>query len=184
MSLPRHNFKRLNCGRRHEQRTALRGTGLSASPPNATLKFAFLSPASGESVLGGYFFGAVSGAPMNSPSSAASRRPSFRTTMKHGLSQASYTGASIEVFVDEGTCSATATFFATEPLTVMTLETAGMLDGVSVSMVVHALKSGWNQAEASEEMDVEEDDALYIIPSLIHVCVLSSHTFDRVDVRI
>ena len=50
----------------------------------------------------------------------------------------------LEVFVNDGEYSGTMTFFATEPLTVFNLTTAGVPDDAVVSVVVHALESGWS----------------------------------------
>ena len=49
----------------------------------------------------------------------------------------------IEVFIDEGVQSATATFFATQPLTLVRVTVAGMPPGVSVSAAVYAFESVW-----------------------------------------
>jgi beta-fructofuranosidase len=52
-----------------------------------------------------------------------------------------------EAFLDEGTRSATVTFFPNAPLTQMTLSTADILDGMTISVSVSAINSAWATME-------------------------------------
>ncbi|KAI0793633.1 glycosyl hydrolase [Fomes fomentarius] len=134
-------------------------TGLLPSAPgpaDALLKFTFLSPASDESVSGGYYFfgdadagsffldrGRVRGFdnPFFTDKFSTSVLPRADGTWTlEGVVDRSI----VEVFLDGGVQSATMAFFAERPLTVVRLETAGMPDGVGVAVAVHALKSVWN----------------------------------------
>ncbi len=125
-------------------------------PADASLKFTFLSPASDESVSGGYYFFGDADAGLFFLDHSRVRgfdNPFF--TDKFSTSVLPRTDGTwtlegvvdrsiIEVFLDGGVQSATMTFFAERPLTVMRLETVGMPDGVGVAVAVHALKSVWN----------------------------------------
>ncbi|KAI0742061.1 glycosyl hydrolase [Daedaleopsis nitida] len=141
-------------------------TGLSAGGLDATaaLNFTFLSSTTGESLAGGYSF-------------AGDHVFFLDRNGTRGFSDATYTNSSrfstvvapredgtwtlsgvidrsiVEVFVDGGAYSATSLFFATEPLTVMTLATAGLPAKVSVSVAVYALNSVWVDVEAAQETE-------------------------------
>jgi beta-fructofuranosidase len=57
-----------------------------------------------------------------------------------------------EVFLDGGTRSATTTLFPNEPLTQMTLGTANILDAMTISVSVTAIKSAW--ADMADEQGI------------------------------
>lgn len=53
----------------------------------------------------------------------------------------------LELFLNDGVDSATATFFATQPLTFLIISTSSLPHGTRVSTRVNALKSTWQQME-------------------------------------
>ncbi|EIW62931.1 uncharacterized protein TRAVEDRAFT_141481 [Trametes versicolor FP-101664 SS1] len=132
-------------------------TGLAGVGSASTLNFIIRNPETGESVRGGYFFGdqffvdrgGVRG--FDNPfftdkfSTSSLLRPDGTWTLSGVVDR-----SILEVFVDRGTTSATALFFPTQPLTVLTLSTAQLPDSVSVSVAVYALESGWKGSENGE----------------------------------
>ncbi|OJT04983.1 Extracellular exo-inulinase [Trametes pubescens] len=132
-------------------------TGLAGVGSASTLNFTIRNPEAGESVRGGYFFGdqffvdrgGVRG--FDNPfftdkfSTLSLLRPDGTWTLSGVVDR-----SMLEVFVDRGTTSATALFFPTQPLTVLTLSTAQLPDSVSVSVAVYALESGWKGSENGE----------------------------------
>ncbi|KAI0763833.1 glycosyl hydrolase [Trametes elegans] len=131
-------------------------TGASGASAGATFNFTLSSPVSGESLRGGYYFGGDNGFFLDRGRVRGYDNPFF--TDKFSTSallrpDGTWTFAAvvdrsiIEVFVDEGAYSGTATFFATQPLTLLTLASADLPDGAAVSVEVRALKSAWKEEE-------------------------------------
>ncbi|OSD00128.1 glycoside hydrolase family 32 protein [Trametes coccinea BRFM310] len=131
-------------------------TGLTGVSSAATINFTFSNPESGESIRGGYFFGGdfwldrgrIQG--FDNPFftdkfSVSSPLRADGTWTLSGVIDRSI----LEVFVDRGAHSATSTFYATQPLTSFTLSTAGLPDAASVSVVVYALKSVWENTDSA-----------------------------------
>ncbi|KAI0334627.1 hypothetical protein GY45DRAFT_1242402 [Cubamyces sp. BRFM 1775] len=140
--------------------------GVAGANGAATLNFTASSPISGESLSGGYFFagnnsfflnrGGVHGfddAFFTTNFNTTSLLRADGTWSLSGLIDRSL----IEVFVDRGAHSATATFFATQPLTLFALSTAELPEDASVSVKVYALKSTWSEnAKTTVVENVEE----------------------------
>ncbi|KKY24889.1 putative invertase precursor [Diplodia seriata] len=135
-------------------------TGLPSSVSNisstATLNFTALSPVSGESVSGGYFFGGDNPFWLDRGKTRGFDNPFF--TDKFSTAQLLGTEGTwslsgvidrsiIELFVDQGKSSATATFFPVEPLSIFAVSTAGLPEGAQVSVAVWGLESAWAQYE-------------------------------------
>ncbi|KAL1625747.1 Invertase [Diplodia seriata] len=121
-------------------------TGLPSSVSNisstATLNFTALSPVSGESVSGGYFFGGDNPFWLDRGKTRGFDNPFF--TDKFSTAQLLGTEGTwslsgvidrsiIELFVDQGKSSATATFFPVEPLSIFAVRTAGLPEGAQSS---------------------------------------------------
>lgn len=135
-------------------------TGLPSSvsdiSSSATLNFTALSPVSGESVSGGYFFGGDNPFWLNRGKTRGFDNPFF--TDKFSTAQLLGTKGTwslsgvidrsiIELFLDQGASSATATFFPVEPLSIFAVGTAGLPEGAQVSVAVWGLESAWAQYE-------------------------------------
>ncbi|KAH9889037.1 glycosyl hydrolase [Cubamyces lactineus] len=129
-------------------------SGAAGASSTAMLNFTASSPNSGEFLSGGYFFGGNNSIFLDRGGVRGFNdtffTSSFNTTLPlradgtwtlSGVIDRSL----IEVFVDRGARSATATFFATQPLTLFALSTAGLQEGASVSVKVYALKSVWTE---------------------------------------
>jgi beta-fructofuranosidase len=127
----------------------------------ATLNFTFMSPVSGESLSGGYFFGGVNPTTffLDRGKTRGFDNPFF--TDKFSAAQVLDPGemwslsglidrSILEVFVGGGVDSATTTFFPTQPLTLFALSTADLPEGVTVSIVVRAVNSAWATEEDSQ----------------------------------
>lgn len=137
-------------------------TGANASTISsaASLNFTFLSPVSGESLAGGYFFsgdtpfflnrGPVRGLTDNvffTDKFSTASVPNPQGTFGF---EAVFDRSILEVFVAGGAQSATATFFPDQPLTVLSVRSAGLPSGVTVSVRVNALLSAWQQFEDAQ----------------------------------
>ncbi|KAI0628209.1 glycosyl hydrolase [Trametes polyzona] len=127
-------------------------TGAAGAGAAATLNFTALSPVSGESVRGGYFFAGDNAFFLDRGRTRGFDDPFFTDKFSTSLvlrpdGTWALSGvidrSIVEVFVDRGAASATATFFATQPLTLFTLSSAGLPANASVSVAVYALESAW-----------------------------------------
>ncbi|KAI0703922.1 glycosyl hydrolase [Earliella scabrosa] len=131
-------------------------TGLPADPlpSDALLNITFLSPATNESVWCACSFGGEGpfGVVLDRGETRGFDNPNFSasfstTVLPRGDGTWALAGvvdrSIVEVFVNGGVQSATATFFATQPLTLVRVTVAGMPPGVSVSAAVYALESVW-----------------------------------------
>ncbi|KIJ52043.1 glycoside hydrolase family 32 protein [Sphaerobolus stellatus SS14] len=134
-------------------------TSVSGASSTATLNFTFLSPISGELVTGGYFFSGDNSFFLDRGKTRGFNNPFF--TDKFSTSQVLRPDGTwtisgiidrsiIEVFLDQGTYSATTTFFSTQPLTLMIISTAGLPAEASVSVVVNGLQSAWEDVENAQ----------------------------------
>ncbi|EOD51241.1 putative glycoside hydrolase family 32 protein [Neofusicoccum parvum] len=135
---------------------AVNVSGLPSSVSNisstASLNFTALSPVSGESVAGGYFFGGDNPFWLDRGKTRGFDNPYF--TDKFSVSQLldpsgtwSLAGvidrSILELFLDRATYSATATFFPVQPLTLFSIRTAGLPEGAKVEVKVWGLESAW-----------------------------------------
>ncbi|OJT08569.1 Extracellular exo-inulinase inuE [Trametes pubescens] len=134
-------------------------TGVSGSSSAATLNFTILSPVSGESIRGGYYFGGDNPFFVDRGRVRGFDDPFFTdkfstSTVLRADGTWTLSGvvdrSLLEVFVDGGVASATASFFATQPLTLLTLSTAQLPANASVSVAVYALQSAWKEYENGE----------------------------------
>jgi beta-fructofuranosidase len=119
----------------------------------ASLNFTFSSSKSGENVTGGYLLaGENAGAIWLDRGNTDGFRDAFFTD-KFSLTQATPLFARqiegvidrtvLELFLDGGHFSSTSLFYPKEMLDRMEVVTAGLVDGVDVSVAVWGLKSGW-----------------------------------------
>lgn len=121
-------------------------TGLSAS---GTLNFTFSSPISGEYLQLGVFFGAEEPVWVNRGGVRGFDNPfftnKFSTSTFGGVTSVSgvIDRSLFEVFVNDGEKSGTTSFFAEEPLTVLSVASAEVSQGVQVMVEVMALQSTW-----------------------------------------
>ncbi|KAI9807026.1 MAG: hypothetical protein M1825_005743 [Sarcosagium campestre] len=127
-------------------------TGIPSANVTGTANFTFLSSASGESVSGGFFFGGDTPFWINrgyirgfdNPfftdkfSTNNLIKPSGEWSMEGVIDR-----SILEVFLDDGAFSATNTFFPEYKLDTMRIATAGLNEGVKVSVAVWGLKSAW-----------------------------------------
>ncbi|KAF4312946.1 putative glycoside hydrolase family 32 protein [Botryosphaeria dothidea] len=122
----------------------------------ASLNFSALSPVSGESVSGGYFFGGDNPFWLDRGKTRGFDNPYFSD--KFSISQLLDPSGAwnikgvidrsiIEVFLDRATYSATATFFPVQPLTLFSVRTTGLPAGAQVSVAVWGLDSVWSVQE-------------------------------------
>ncbi|KAL1942986.1 hypothetical protein VTO73DRAFT_4657 [Trametes versicolor] len=134
-------------------------TGVSGASSAATLNFTLLSPVSGESVRGGYYFGGDNPFFIDRGRVRGFDDPFFTDKFSTSTvlrADGTWTLSAVvdrsllEVFVDGGAASATASFFATQPLTLLTLSTAQLPANASVSVAVYALESAWKGYENAE----------------------------------
>jgi len=118
----------------------------------ATLNFTFSSPVSNEYLQGGFFFGGDNPFFINRGGvkgfdnvfftdkfSAANPISEEGTWSMVGVIDRSI----FEVFLDQGTRSATTTFYPTQPLTQLMLTVANILPEMTVSVAVYAIESAW-----------------------------------------
>ncbi|KAI0742058.1 glycosyl hydrolase [Daedaleopsis nitida] len=128
--------------------------------PDATLNFTFLNPTTGESVSGGYFFGGDTPFFLDRGRTRGFENPFFTDKFSAAVlprEDGTWTlsgvidRSMIEVFVDGGAYSATATFFPTQPLTVMRMEAAGLPPEASVNVAIFSLLSAWTDIEPVQE---------------------------------
>jgi beta-fructofuranosidase len=122
-------------------------------PFGSSLNFTFSSSASGENVTGGYFFsGENAGALWMDRGNTNGFDDAFFTD-KFSVTQATPPFARrieglvdrsvLELFLDDGHFSGTNTFYPTRPLDMMEVRTAGIVQGMQVSVAVWGLRSGW-----------------------------------------
>jgi len=140
-------------------------TGIPESgiPASATLNFTFVSPQTGEFVRGGYYFGGDN--PFFVDRGGANGFDNVFFTDKFSTNSLiegdswSTSGvmdrSMLEVFVNGGVDSATNTFFTTQPLTHLIVSAADLVEGMEISLRVHALESAW------ASMADEEDGLVY-----------------------
>ncbi|KAF5355425.1 hypothetical protein D9758_006410 [Tetrapyrgos nigripes] len=125
---------------------------ISSIPTTSFLNFTFSSPTSGESLSGGYQFGADNPFFLDRGKTNGFDNPYF--TDKFSVSQIldpsgtwSISGlidrSIFEVFLDRATFSGTTTFFPAEPLSHFTIATGDVPQGAAVKAVVYAVESVW-----------------------------------------
>ncbi|KAI0351869.1 hypothetical protein OH77DRAFT_1410245 [Trametes cingulata] len=133
-------------------------SGVAGASSGATLNFTLQSPASGESVSGAYASGGNNTFVLDRGNVRGFSNPSFTPTFSTSSpvrADGSWTLSGvvdrsiIEVFLNEGEAIGTAAFYATQPLTLFTLETAGLPEGASASVAVYAVESAWKEFEDS-----------------------------------
>ncbi|ORY25089.1 glycosyl hydrolase [Naematelia encephala] len=120
-------------------------------PSYASLNFSFSSKSTGESVSGGYLFGGANAgqAWLDRGRTYAFDNPFY--TNRFSIAQAGlasqisalFDRSIIEMFLDGGDHSGTATFFPSEPLTRLTVATTGMPEGSEVRIGVWQVNSAW-----------------------------------------
>lgn len=122
-----------------------------------TLNFTFSSPVSGEYLLAGLVLGAAQPMWINRGGirgfDDVFNTNSFSQHTVDGITnvQGIIDRSVLEVFGGNGQISAVATFYPTQPLTVMHVSTSGLLpNNASISLAVYALDSGWRDMENSE----------------------------------
>lgn len=137
-------------------------TGLNASTLTgaSTLNISFASPVSGEVLRSGYYFGGdqpffldrglLRGFDNIFFTDKFSTADVWNTTAGAWRVQAVIDRSILEVFVDGGVHAATALFFPSQPLTLMSLATANLPAGVEVSVAVWSVKSAWAEYENEE----------------------------------
>ncbi|KFG78865.1 beta-fructofuranosidase [Metarhizium anisopliae] len=124
-------------------------------PEMATLNFTLLSPITAEYIRGGYYFGGDNpfyldrGGAKGFDNVFFTDKLSTNSLFRNGSwSMKGVMDRSIlELFLNDGVDSATATFFATQPLTFLIISTSSLPHGTRVSTRVNALKSTWQQME-------------------------------------
>lgn len=129
----------------------------------ATLNMTFLSSQSSESVSLGQYFSGDAPFFLNRGNIHGFQNPFFTDKFSTSIlfdydtdtGLASYTlslvidRSIIEVFLQDGAHSATATFFPEDPLDTLIVKSGGLPDGVDVAVDVWALESGWATEGAS-----------------------------------
>lgn len=133
-----------------------------ALPPKASLNFTFVSPHTRESLSGGFLLGVESFFLDRGRTRGFDNvffTDKFSVDSPRSGDSWSLSGvfdrSIIEVFLDQGIDSATAIFFAKQPLTRMTLATSDLPEGVRVSVRVNALQSGWPKEQSIDEAMVD-----------------------------
>jgi len=127
-------------------------TNLSSS---GTLNFTFSSPISGEYLQFGVFFGAEQPVWINRGGLRGFDNPfftdKFSTSTFGGVTSVSgvIDRSLFEVFVNDAERSGTTSFFASEPLTVLSIASAEIGEGVQILIEVTALRSAWEAEENS-----------------------------------
>ncbi|PHH79439.1 hypothetical protein CDD80_4783 [Ophiocordyceps camponoti-rufipedis] len=124
-------------------------TGVSA---DAILNVSFTSSRSGERLSSGYLFGSGTffldrGQTRGFQSPLFTDKFSITSLPRSGDSwsiSGVFDRSMVEVFLDRGVDSATAVFFAKEPLTRMEIASSGLPEHARVSVRVNALRSVWN----------------------------------------
>ncbi|KAJ0315823.1 hypothetical protein COL5a_011858 [Colletotrichum fioriniae] len=118
----------------------------------ASLNFTFSSPATGEYINGGYFFGGDPVFFVNRNGARGFENIFFteRTSISSLTTEQNTWGLSgvidrsiLEVFINGGIDSATNTFFTTEPLSRFVLSTMDLSNSMRVSVKVNGLESAW-----------------------------------------
>lgn len=117
----------------------------------ATLNFTALSPVSGESVSGGYFFGGDNPFWLDRGQVRGFDNPfftdKFSTAQVLDLASGKWSLSGvidrsiIELFLHEGASSATSVFYPIEPLSIIAFRTSGLPAGTKVSVAVWGLES-------------------------------------------
>ncbi|KAL1670828.1 glycoside hydrolase family 32 protein [Schizophyllum commune] len=128
---------------------------------NSWVKFAFRSPSSGEALLGGCLFVDVDiTCYVDRGKTHGFEDPFFTDKVSLGqiikpsgewTATVIFDRSIIEVLLDGGLHSGTQTFFPTEPLTILEVNSSSMPDTAQVAARVTALKSGWEEDVAEEK---------------------------------
>lgn len=126
-------------------------------PETATVNFTLFSHITAEYVRGGYYFGGDS--PFYLDRGGAKGFDNVFFTDKFSTNSLFSNGtwsmsgvmdrSMLEVFINGGMDSATTTFFATQPLTLLVLSTSNLPLGTEASVRVNALKSSWQDMGSS-----------------------------------
>lgn len=132
-------------------------------PELATLNFTISSPTSGENVRGGFYFGGDT--PFFLDRSGVKGfdnvffTDKFSTNVLVDNGSWSMSGvfdrSILEIFLNGGVESSTITFFPTQPLNLLVLNTGSLPEGVKANVKVHALHSSW------EKMADKKDGLVY-----------------------
>jgi beta-fructofuranosidase len=134
-------------------------TGLDAGKISASsiLRMAFSSPASGEALRSGFYFGGdqpffvdrglVRGFDNVFFTDKISVADVWNTTSGKWRFQGVIDRSMYEVFLDGGVHAGTVLFYPTELLTVLSLSTSDLPPGTQVSVAVWGLKSTWTEAK-------------------------------------
>ncbi|KAI0147227.1 glycosyl hydrolase [Xylariaceae sp. FL1272] len=126
----------------------------------STLNLSFTSPASGETLQSGFFFGGDNPFFVNrglirgfdnifftDKFSTTDVYSGGSSSLASWRMQAVVDRSMFEVFVDSGVHAGTVLFYPTQPLSLLTLGTRDLPEGTEVSMSVRALKSAWAEYE-------------------------------------
>ncbi|GKU06166.1 beta-fructofuranosidase [Fusarium langsethiae] len=136
-------------------------TGLAGADVSSTssMNFTFLSPATGESIKAGYYFGGDAVYFLDRGNTRAFDNVFFTDKTSLGSLAAgdgSWNTSGVidrsifEGFLNGGVDSVTNTFFSTEPLTLMEFSTVDIPEDVKVSIAVYALESAWQELEGED----------------------------------
>jgi beta-fructofuranosidase len=136
-------------------------TGLAGADVSSTssMNFTFLSPATGESIKAGYYFGGDAVYFLDRGNTRAFDNVFFTDKTSLGslaASDGSWNTSGVidrsifEGFLNDGVDSVTNTFFSTEPLTLMEFSTVDIPEDVKVSIAVYALESAWQELEGKD----------------------------------
>lgn len=136
--------------------TGIPDTGI---PSMATMNFTFASPQTGEYIRGGFYFGGDTPFYLDRGGARAfdnvffTDKISTNSLVSEGMWSMSgvLDRSIIEVFLNNGTESATTTFFATQPLTLMVFATSGLTETMRVSVRINALESGWARMASPDD---------------------------------
>ncbi|KAG6042268.1 hypothetical protein E4U41_000012 [Claviceps citrina] len=127
-------------------------------PASATLNFTFTSPSTGEFIRGGYYFGGDKPFFLDRAGvkgfDNAFFTDKFSTNILPSNGKFTMSGvldrSIIEVFLNGGVDSATSIFYPMQPLTLLTISSADLPDGMAISVRVSALKSAWGAMTSND----------------------------------
>ncbi|KAK3393274.1 glycosyl hydrolase [Podospora didyma] len=143
----------------------------SAITGSSTLNLTFSSPASGESLRSGFYFGGDTPFFVDRGGTRAfdnilftdkfSVADVWNTTAGTWRFQAVIDRSIYEVFIDSGIHAGTITFFSTQPLTVLSINTTALPKGTEVFVAVWPLKSAWKPFENEQGIVAGNTSALH-----------------------
>lgn len=130
-------------------------SAINATTASGTLNFTFSSSVSGEQLAGGSFIAGDNPFWINRGGISGFDNPFFsdKFSTNNPISNATFTLEGIidrsilEVFLDGGTRSATASFFPSSPLDTLSISAGDLAAGTRVSVLVRSLRSAWQGYE-------------------------------------